>query len=58
MRLCSKEEKQMKTYVKPIIEMDSLVAEVRLANDPMLYADETYGNEVSVPAGDWDDYFE
>ncbi|MBQ3550803.1 MAG: hypothetical protein IJA41_07475 [Clostridia bacterium] len=48
----------MKTYVKPIIEMDALVADTRLANDPMLYADEIYGDEVSVPAGDWDDFFE
>ena len=58
MRFCSKEEKLMKTYVKPVIEMESLVAEARIANDPMLYADETYGDEVSIPAGNWDDYFE
>lgn len=48
----------MKTYVKPIIEMDALVADTRLANDPMLYADDIIGDEVSVPAGDWDDFFE
>lgn len=48
----------MKNYVKPIVEFDAVLSAENIANDPMLYADQVYGDELSVPAGDWDGLWE
>ena len=50
----------MKIYEKPVFSIDSLIADAKIANDPMAdLLNDNYGGEVSVPVGDgWDDYLD
>ncbi|MBQ3550387.1 MAG: hypothetical protein IJA41_05355 [Clostridia bacterium] len=50
----------MKIYEKPVISIDDLVADTKLANDPYIDSlNDTFGDELSVPVGDgWDDFLD